>query len=370
MGVDQLVETIIPYNLRSIATHLYVPPFTIITAIWTYVWLNIFGYEEYYELGMLGYAAIFVILALVLLFCHWMMPVRCFLMCSKQEDVRIASHVCVIPTQNNGWPELVKLMRTTRDKQTKLWFEFQRVHYTWDEESREFQTKTLDTAKPMVFFQKSHGFEVEEHVKDAKYLLGDNKTEMIVPQFLEMFIERATAPFFVFQVFCVGLWCLEDMWYYSLFTLFMLMTFEATLVKQQMKNMSEIRNMGNKTYMINVLRGKKWQKIKIEELVAGDIVSIGRGAEEECVPCDLLLLRGPCIVDESMLTGESVPQMKEPIEDVEKDKIFDIETDSRLHVIFGGTKIVQHTAPGKAAEGMVKSPDGNCICYVDRKSVV
>uniref|UniRef100_A0A8R1DII5 Cation-transporting ATPase n=1 Tax=Caenorhabditis japonica TaxID=281687 RepID=A0A8R1DII5_CAEJA len=366
MVVDQLVESITPYNIRPIAGHLYVPPFAVITAVWSYIWLNNFGYEEYYEVGMIGYAIIFVLLALVLLFCHWLMTVRCALMCAKQTDVKTSSHVCVVPTQNNGWPELVPLMRKKRDNQTKLWFEFQRVHYTWDDELGDFQTKTLDTVKPIEFFQKSHGFDTEEQVKDAKYLLGDNKTEMIVPQFLEMFIERATAPFFVFQVFCVGLWCLEDMWYYSLFTLFMLMTFEATLVKQQMKNMSEIRNMGNKTYMINVLRGKKWQKIKTEELVAGDIVSIGRGADEECVPADLLLLRGPCIVDESMLTGESVPQMKEPIEDIEKDKIFEIETDSRLHVIFGGTKIVQHTAPGKAGEGMVKSPDGNCICYVIR----
>ncbi|KAM7540919.1 hypothetical protein Aperf_G00000039450 [Anoplocephala perfoliata] len=209
------------------------------------------------------------------------------------------------------------------------------------------------------------GYSTEDDVKIAKEIYGDNQLRLTVPPFMELFLERATAPFFVFQVFSVFLWCLDEYWLYPIMTLGLLVLFESGLVMQQLKNLREIRSMGAQPYKIYVYRGKKWTMISSEQIVAGDILSVTQSVHEKLIPCDLLLLRGTCIVDESMLTGESIPVTKEPIEALKTLKPIDFGEDDKVHVLFGGTKIVQMTAPSKQG-GTPKAPDGGCPCFVLR----
>lgn len=43
------------------------------------------------------------------------------------------------------------------------------------------------------------------------------------------------------------------------------------------------------------------------------------------LPCDFLLISGNCVVNESILTGESIPQIKDSIEKVHDGDVIDLK---------------------------------------------
>jgi cation-transporting ATPase 13A1 len=125
------------------------------------------------------------------------------------------------------------------------------------------------------------------------------------------------------------------MWYYSIFTVLMLVVFESTVVWQRLKNLGEFRSMSIEPYAVHVYRAGLWTIIQTDELLPGDIVSILRSGAESPVACDILILSGSCIANEAMLSGESTPQLKESfLEAFDGEHVFDMESDKNS-VLFG-----------------------------------
>ena len=71
------------------------------------------------------------------------------------------------------------------------------------------------------------------------------------------------------------------------------------------------------------------------ELVPGDVIEI---PENQAMPCDLVLLTGSCIVNESMLTGESIPVIKNSLPYSTTDIYSPV--DDGKYTLYGGTKVI------------------------------
>lgn len=75
------------------------------------------------------------------------------------------------------------------------------------------------------------------------------------------------------------------------------------------------------------------KEISSSELVPGDVIVV---PDNSLMPCDMVLLTGSCIVNESMLTGESVPVIKNSVSPV--NYVYDPSIDSaKKHTLYSGT---------------------------------
>ncbi|KAG0249555.1 hypothetical protein BG011_009135 [Mortierella polycephala] len=160
----------------------------------------------------------------------------------------------------------------------------------------------------------------------------------------QLLVQEVLHPFYIFQVFSMILWFADDYYYYAA-CIFVISTVSVvTELVETKRTMRRMRNMSRFTCNAKVFRSGRWRYIGSEELVPGDVFEI-TDSELTVFPCDAVLLTGDCIVNESMLTGESVPVSKIPITDTALQlldlSLANIPTDIARHFLFSGTKIVR-----------------------------
>ena len=131
---------------------------------------------------------------------------------------------------------------------------------------------------PLADYCAHRGWARAEHVTLAQQRFGVNRLEVPVPSFLELFREHAVAPLFVFQIFSVCLWLLDDHPWSALYTLGMLVFAEAMQVYARIQTAVQLRGMRPPPQRVFAYRVGRWVDVNGADLVPLDIVSLVRKA--------------------------------------------------------------------------------------------
>ncbi|ORX35704.1 hypothetical protein BD324DRAFT_631324 [Kockovaella imperatae] len=373
--VSDEIQSVSLHNAIPIQYRLYGLPFLALYPLLAYAYyVRYDDWVKSVEWSFIYCVALGAGHALSFLTTAWSSGVNSVISYTKASSLDKAKKVRVVPKKGKGKGEIVSLdkQQVPRSKTPAYSFTYQRDTYVWNTSTSAFTRipYPCDASPELSTFQSSHGIIThpsatsnEPSLEALHATYGKNECHIPIPKFTELFVEHAVAPFFVFQMFCVALWCLDEYWYYSLFTAFMLVVFECTVVFQRVKTLTEFRTMSITPYNVYAFRDGKWIEIISSELVPGDLVSIVRTKPDSGIPCDLLLLKGTCIVNEAMLSGESTPLLKESVELREGSDKLDMNGADRNSVLFSGTKALQVEA---ATEGDIKTPDGGCLAVVLR----
>ncbi|KAG5417665.1 hypothetical protein I9W82_005301 [Candida metapsilosis] len=135
-----------------------------------------------------------------------------------------------------------------------------------------------------------------------------NKIEIDEKSTIQLLADEVLHPFYVFQIFSIFLWLADDYYYYAscIFIISMVSIINSLIeTKSTMKRLQQISKFECE---VRVWRNGFWKQIDSIDLVPGDIFEIDPSLS--VIPCDALLVNGECVLNESMLTGESVPVTK------------------------------------------------------------
>lgn len=368
MAQDLVVSDTIEQSALLLPRHVwqrpYVFPFLFIYPcyyqIYSQMYDEVFGGREWVFIYTLLLVSVH---ALIWLLPKWNLNMRVLFQYNKVDTIQEATHILMQAKASHGISDICEFEAS----QGQLSFKYQKRKYIWNRETQKFSPPIyfVDDEKLTIKDLKSLRGLNDAQIEPLLKNYGKNVFDIPIPTFLELFVEHMLAPFFVFQLFSIALWLMDEMWYLSLFSLFMLLTFEATTVFQRKSTMTEFQSMGIKAYDIWCFRNNKWEEISTHDLLPGDIVSVVRTPHDDLsIPCDMILLQGSCIVNEAMLSGESTPLLKESIENREANSNFGPETLDKGSLLHGGTSCLQVTAPENPTFKL--APDNGAIGLVTK----
>jgi cation-transporting ATPase 13A2 len=141
-------------------------------------------------------------------------------------------------------------------------------------------------------------------------------------------------PFYFFQIFSIIVWLIEQYWIYACALFFTSALAALVSLYQTRKNLIKLKEMSKNSCSVTRCNVFNQETISSEELVPGDVIDIPK---DFVLPCDCIVLSGQAIVNESMLTGESIPIIKTCI--TQNDVQF-IPLEHTFNILYSGTSVM------------------------------
>lgn len=217
---------------------------------------------------------------------HWSVNFNSLMTLSRVRTVEEAGCVMVVPSKPTqkvvicNVEQVALRNKSSRAVETVPSFEFQKRRYLWEAGEKKWQKVAFPVRESMAFYTSSRGLADSESIGDAAARYGLNSFEIPLPTFKELYMDQCRQPFFVFQVGCVSLWSMDEYWYYSIFTLLMLLLFEGTVVLSRTRNLRMVRDMMGAPTIVRVFRAGAWISLTSNMLVPGDIISVKRNKHD------------------------------------------------------------------------------------------
>ncbi|GFU47232.1 probable cation-transporting ATPase 13A4, partial [Nephila pilipes] len=140
----------------------------------------------------------------------------------------------------------------------------------------------------------------------------------------------------MYQSFIVIIWFLQLYYQFGICIIILSIISVSATVWETRKQSRSLRNAVRTESVATVLRNGKETQVSSEELVPGDALVLSQSPF--VLFCDAVLVSGNCVVNESMLTGESTPITKLPISE-DSSAAFDCQTNKRS-ILSCGTEVL------------------------------
>ncbi|XP_026305074.1 cation-transporting ATPase 13A2 isoform X8 [Piliocolobus tephrosceles] len=261
---------------------------------------------------------------------------------AQVEDGRSQAAVGAVP--EGAWKDTAQLHKSEEavsGRRVLRYYLFQGQRYIWIETQQAFyQVSLLDHGRSCDDIHRSrHGLSLQDQTV-RKAIYGPNVISVPVKSYPQLLVDEALNPYYGFQAFSIALWLADHYYWYAL-CIFLISSISICLSLYKTRKQSQtLRDMVKLSMRVCVCRpGGEEEWVDSSELVPGDCLVLPQ--EGGLMPCDAALVAGECMVNESTLTGESVPVLKTALP--EGLGPYCAET-HRRHTLFCGTLILQARA--------------------------